>query len=522
MIQYHATLSGIMDNVTEEQRRKNIVFQNNQERLNGMNFINMPPDASSLMESTRAMGYSLQTAVADIVDNSIAAEASRVDIFFSPVEMYVAFLDNGTGMDEAELNRAMKYGSANPLEKRGKKNDLGRFGLGMKTASLSQCEVLTVVSKKNNTITARQWNLNYIRQTNSWTLLRLSLDEMEKLPRFNLLKNLSGGTLIVWQELDRMIQGDNAEDKMSEKMDMVRGHLSLVFHRYLAGEEDLKTFSIFMNNLSVEPSDPFLQHRSTQRMDEYSISVDNYPPIKIIPYMLPYPSKMNKGDIKLLGITEDLQKNQGFYIYRSKRLIVWGTWFNKTRKDVLSQLARIKIDIPSDFDHLWALDVKKSNAVPPSFIRKNLDSLIENLSLQSKKAWEHRGKNEIKETVPHFWNRLKTRDSGVIYEINAEHPLISKMIKSFPECAADLKKILKLISASLPFNYLMKDLNDNKTEIENKNLYSEDDVRKLLEVFTMGISKSESENLSRNLKHTEPFSRYPRLIEEILGGKLQS
>ena len=374
--------------------------------MNKMNFIDMPPDASSLMESTRAIGYSLQAAAADIIDNSIAAEASHIEIFYSPVEKYVAFLDDGIGMNEVELNSAMKYGSKSPLETRSQ-NDLGRFGLGMKTASLSQCEVLTVVSKKDNKITARQWNLKYIRQTNSWTLLKLSSAEMEGLPKFALLKNLSSGTLVVWQELDRMIQGDNISLKMSEKMDTVRGHLALVFHRYLSGESDLKNFSIFMNNLKVEPVDPFLQYRGTQRMDEYTINVENYPPIKVVPYMLPYPSKMNREDCRLLGITKDLQKNQGFYVYRNRRLIVWGTWFNRSRKDILTQLARIKIDIPSEFDHLWALDVKKSNAVPPSFVRKNLDSLIENLSYQSKRTWEYRGKKEIQEDIPHFWNRLK-------------------------------------------------------------------------------------------------------------------
>lgn len=480
-----------------------------------MKSIDMPPDAASLMESTRAMGYSLQTAVADIIDNSIAAKASRVAIYFSPVEKYIAFLDDGIGMSELELNRAMKYGSTNPLERRNK-NDLGRFGLGMKTASLSQCEILTVISKKDDCITARRWDLNHIRRKNTWELLELSLEEMITLPKFDLLKNLSSGTLIVWQELNRMIQGDKISKKMSEKMDIVRGHLSLVFHRYLAGEGTLEKFSISINNGQIEPSDPFLQHRGTQRMDAYTINVANFPPIDVVPHMLPYPSKMSKEDRQLLGITEDLQKNQGFYVYRNKRLIVWGTWFNRGRKDILSQLARIRIDIPTEFDHLWALDVKKSVANPPSSIRKNLDSLIENLSTQSRRTWEFRGRKEMSETVPNFWNRLKTRDGGVIYEINDKHPLILKMTEKFLGCENDLKKILRLIAASLPVNYLMRDLNDTKTEIENQNLYSEEDVRKLLEVFTTDLPKVKIVELCRKLKQTEPFVRYPHLIDEFV------
>lgn len=480
-----------------------------------MKFIDMPPDASSLMESTRAIGYSLQTAVADIIDNSIAARASRIEIFYSPVEMYVAFIDNGLGMGENELNRAMRYGSKNPLEVRDNK-DLGRFGLGMKTASLSQCEVLTVVSKKGSTITARQWNLDYIRQTNTWMLLELTLDEIGAVPKIEVLRNLSSGTMVIWQKLDRMIQGDNIANKMSEKMDMVRGHLALIFHRYLSGEDDLEKISISMNNLSLKPSDPFLVHRNTQRMDEYTIDMDGYPPIKIVPYMLPYVSKIKPDDRRLLGITEDLQQNQGFYVYRGKRLIVWGTWFNRNRKNILSQLARIKIDIPIEYDNLWVLDVKKSSALPPLYVRKNLDSLIENLSGQSRRTWEYRGKNELKGFVPHFWTRFRSRDNGVTYEINNTHPLILKILEKFPLCETDLKKLLKLISASLPLNYLMRDLNDNEIDIDNKNLYSEEDVRNLLEVFSKGMSKSKIEDLCRNLKRAEPFIRYQYIVEEFI------
>ena len=480
-----------------------------------MKAIKIPPDASSLMESTRAMGYSLQTAAADIIDNSIAANAMKIDIYFSAADEYIAFLDDGCGMNETELNQAMKYGSVNPLKTRNQ-NDLGRFGLGLKTASLSQCEVLTVISKKDNKISARQWNLNHIRCTNAWELLALSTSEMKKLPIFELLKNLkTNGTLVIWQELERMIQGDDMAKKMSEKMDIVRGHLSLVFHRYLSNEEDSKKICICMNNSPVESSDPFLQHRNTQRMAEYTINVDDYPPIKVVPYMLPHASKLSKKDIKLLGITDDLQKNQGFYVYRNKRLIVWGTWFNRNKKNILSQLARIKIDIPVEFDHLWVIDVKKSSATPPLAIRKNLDSLIENLSAQSKRSYEYRGRNEMKDNVPHFWNRLKTREGSVIYEINGKHPMILNLIEKFPECETHLKKIFKHIVASIPFNYLMKDLNDDETEIENKNLYSEDDVRNLLEVLVKGMSKAQVVELCHNLKKIEPYSRFPNLIEEF-------
>lgn len=478
-----------------------------------MKCIETPPDAASIMESTRAIGYSLSTAIADIIDNSIAAEASRVDIFYSPIEKYVAILDDGCGMSGDELNRAMKYGGISPLAKRNEK-DLGRFGLGMKTASLSQCEVLTVVSKKDGEISARRWDLNAIRRLNFWALLELLPEEINSIPKVESLKNFSSGTLVVWQEIDRMLQGDDITLKLPEKMNAVINHLSLVFHRYLAGEEGIKKFSITVNNLRVEPSDPFLTRKFTQALDDETIKIPDMPPIKIRPYILPYPSKLSKTDRELLGITADMQKNQGFYIYRNKRLIVWGTWFRRAKKELLSQLARIQIDIPPAFDSLWVLDIKKSVAVPPTLVSQNLDKLIENLAGKSKRTWEYRGKKEIDKKFQHVWNRLKTRDGGIVYEINESHPVFLRLIEKFPACEENFKNLLKFIAASLPLNQLRIDMSGN-VEIENPATYSEDTAREILKVFVEGLSNVEINKLLDALAKDDIFKSYPQLIEEF-------
>ncbi len=478
-----------------------------------MKLINMPPDATALMESTRAIGYSLPTAVADIIDNSIAAEASRVEIFYSPIEQYVAILDDGFGMNAHDINRAMKYGGVSPLDTRHEK-DLGRFGLGMKTASLSQCEVLTVVSKQGENISARRWDLNEIRRTNSWTLIELSPDETQDVPKFDALKILPSGTLVVWQELDRMFQGSGKiERQLPDRMDAVREHLSLVFHRYLSGEDDLQKFSILMNNLPVEPSDPFLLNRNTPAGEPYSIPIGETP-IGIATYMLPYPSKLRAADKKLLGITADLQKNQGFYVYRNKRLIVWGTWFNRSKKEFMSQLARIRIDIPPEFDGLWVLDVKKSRAVPPPVIRERLDGAIENLSTRSKRTYTYRGRKETDKIYP-AWNRRKTPDSGFIYEINEDFPVVRRLLEKFPACERDIKKLLKLIAAELPLRQLQIDLNNSDVEVENANLHTDDDIREILKIVTDGKSRSEVNALLDKLKRDDPYKNFPQVIAEF-------
>ncbi len=209
-----------------------------------MKSISLPPYAPTLIESTRAIGYTLEAAVADIIDNSVSAQATTVDVFFFPIgNPYIAIMDNGCGMSADELDTAMRYGSQNPNETRAS-NDLGRFGLGLKTASLSQCRSLTVVSKQQNHIEARRWDIDHVIAAGDWSLLILeSDDEIKKIPRIDKLYELESGTLVVWQNLDRLKDGAIDFDKsMGKKMDAMREHLSLVFHRYISGEPGLKRF----------------------------------------------------------------------------------------------------------------------------------------------------------------------------------------------------------------------------------------------------------------------------------------
>lgn len=190
-----------------------------------MKTIFLPPSASALMESTRSIGYSLEAAIADIIDNSIAACANLVEINFLPdVNPYVVIADNGHGMCMPELQIAMQYGSKNPLEKRNE-TDLGRYGLGLKTASLSQCQVLTVISKKNKHISCCRWDLRHIRQTDNWALLVLDEEETQRLPGFDFLQSRESGTVVIWQDLDRIIPTINRK-KRPAALETVAGFLA--------------------------------------------------------------------------------------------------------------------------------------------------------------------------------------------------------------------------------------------------------------------------------------------------------
>ena len=206
--------------------------------------------------------------------------------------------------------------------------------------------------------------------------------------------SLSTGTMVLWQNLDRLMLGENNfEHSMGKKMDEVYNHLALVYHRYLSGETGIKKLDVYINNMNIKEGDPFLNGKSTQVMDDESIIFRGYKVI-VRPYILPHISKLLPDEIASLGGEEGLRKQQGFYVYRNKRLLVWGTWFRMYEARRTSKLARIQVDIPNSVDDLWTLDIKKSTAIPPTQIRKSLVSVIARIADRSKRTWTFRGKKE--------------------------------------------------------------------------------------------------------------------------------
>lgn len=475
----------------------------------------LPPYAPTLIESTRAIGYSLEAAVADIIDNSIAANAVNVDIYFFPVDgAYIAILDNGSGMNEKEINIAMQYGSKNPTEERDKK-DLGRFGLGLKTASLSQCRCLTVISKQGDRLEGRQWDIDHVIEVGDWSLIILDEEEINEFPQVEELKKYESGTLVIWQKLDRLKAGEiNFELSLGRKIDRVRNHLSLVYHRYLMGESGIRKLKLFINGEKVKEIDPFLTNKSVQAMDDETLIIQGHK-ILVRPYILPHISKLTSDEIKMLGGKDGLRKQQGFYVYRNKRLLVWGTWFRMMRQGDLSKLARIRVDIPNTLDDLWTLDIKKSSALPPAEVRKNLEIIINQIAERSKRTWTFRGKKEVSDTETHIWNRMKNKQGGYYYEINREHPFVQQLVKVDPSLKMSIYSLLQQIELGLPLNQLYVDLN-NDEQITNDNEQSIVDVKKSLEaMITMCAEKQEKCDLLDAVVHIEPYSLYSDVVEEL-------
>ena len=475
----------------------------------------LPPYAPTLIESTRAIGYSLEAAVADIIDNSIAANAKNVDIYFFPIDgAYIAILDNGKGMAEEEIDIAMQYGSKNPTEERDKK-DLGRFGLGLKTASLSQCRCLTVISKQGDNLEGRQWDIDHVTEVGDWSLNVLDEEDIQQIPHFGELIKNESGTLVVWQKLDRLKAGEiNFELSLGRKIDRVRDHLSLVYHRYLAGESGITKLKLSINGEKIKGIDPFLTEKSVQAMDDETLVIRGNK-ILVRPYILPHISKLTSDEIKMLGGKDGLRKQQGFYVYRNKRLLVWGTWFRMMRQGDLSKLARIRVDIPNTLDDLWTLDIKKSSALPPAEVRKNLEIIINQIAERSKRTWTFRGKKEVSDTEIHVWNRMKNKQGGFYYEVNREHPLVQQMVKINPGIEGSLNALLQQIEKGLPLNQLYVDLN-NDEQITNDNEQSDVEiVKSLQEMITMCADKQEKCNLLDAIACIEPYLSHLDIVEKL-------
>ena len=234
------------------------------------------PYAPILVESTRSIGYSFEAAVADIIDNSISASATDIRIgFMSKDPEWLCVQDNGWGMSSEELENAMRYGSQSSHEVRAK-NDLGRFGLGLKMASLSQCRKVTVLTKKDGIMCGACWDLDYIIAQGNWALKTYSANELKDLPGYYYLAAKESGTAVLWEQFDRLKQGTSQFQKaFDEKLDLTRKHVALVFHRFLNDENPKTRISMSFNGEPVEGIDPFLtRHPATQPLSEQIVRIN--------------------------------------------------------------------------------------------------------------------------------------------------------------------------------------------------------------------------------------------------------
>lgn len=469
------------------------------------------PFAPSLIESMRSLGYSFPSAIADLLDNSISANARNIDIVSSPgMDPSLIILDDGNGMTEHELYEAMRYGSSNPLETR-REDDLGRFGLGMKAASLSQCRKLIVVSKKEEKISAYSWDLDYVIDSKSWMLMGFKEEEMLQFPHIDQLLDKEHGTYIYLSEFDRIKEGtSNLSETFNKCLDDMINHLALVFHRFI--DEGL---IIRVNQMKIEARDPFLSyHRATQRKRESSFRINNEK-ITLKPFILPHLSKLCQDDLDKVGGKDRLRSEQGFYVYRNKRLIIWGTWFRLERKDELNKLARVMVDIPNSLDYMWSIDIKKSAATLPDIIKKNMYNAVYESVLCSEAVHTYRGRKEKKDKdIEYVWERVKVRD-GYEYQINRKIPQLELLQSTLDESQLRLlSSVINTIEEAFPVSALYVDA--AKGNVEDKKIDPGDDFERVWDDLQTQMAYVRAHGLSERLYYqaflkVEPYCN----VEEI-------
>lgn len=474
------------------------------------------PPSVELLESMRSVGYSLEAAISDLIDNSISAGARNIDIDLEPnAASHVAILDDGSGMLPTTATEALRLagsvGSRNS-------DDLGRFGLGLKTASLSQARQLTVVTKNSNVVTALRWDIDHIRSTGRWSLLKLSDEEMAILPWVARLLEREQGTLVLWQNLDLLL-GDSSDPGglLREKVKPLSEALSLTFHRFM--DSPKTRIWITVNGTPLEPTDPFLTtNPKTQKTLPQKISIGSES-VKVIAYTLPHLSGLTSEELKRSDLREKMREYQGFYIYRNRRLISHGHWYGLARVDEVSKQTRILVDVPNTLDHLWQLDIKKSRVDPPSSFKSELRRFLGGVIEKGKRVYTFRGRKEstVAQDV-HFWNKIRDRD-GVRYEVNTDHPLVFSVIDSLN--GADTTRIdhlFRVLANTFPSNDLYAEMASNNKVVST--VPEEDLYNSLRQLRDSGMRDSKgqimpAESVIGMLSHIEPFNSKDNLQQII-------
>lgn len=484
----------------------------------------VPPKSSAMIEALRGLGYTAASALADLVDNSISARARDVAIsfFWGGAASRIAVIDNGGGMDDGELEKAMRLGERSPLDTRSV-TDLGRFGLGLKTASFSQCRRLTVASKKDGEIHCLRWDLDVLAASadGGWHLLEGAAPGSE-----TVLDNLNArpsGTLALWEVLDRVVVPGFTEQDFLDLMDRIESNLAMVFHRYLGGPRPRLRLTI--NGRQVAPWDPFLSsHPATWSSPIDPLVVDSGA-IEVQCHVLPHKDRLSEQEYLSAAGPDGWTSQQGFYVYRNERLLLAGNWLGLGparlwTKEEAHRLARIRLDIPNTADSEWKIDIRKSTARPPITARSRLTRLAEDTRERARRVFAHRG-----QIVPvaggqlaQAWRAEHFRD-GIRYRIDVNHPAVRAVLDDAGSLAPQITAMLRIIEETIPVQRIWLDTTESKeTPRTGFAGAAPAEVVAVLAVMYRNLTgrKGLSPALAREqLLRTEPFHNYADLVMNL-------
>lgn len=481
-----------------------------------------------MLESLRGLGYSTAAALADIIDNSISAGATTVDLQFNWKEkssnIYV--LDDGPGMNDQELESAMTLGDKNPLDAR-LAHDLGRFGMGLKTASFSQCKRLTVASRRDGVTSCLRWDLNLLTANPDmgWVLIEGPAPGSEDLP--GKLDSLDHGTIVIWEVLDRIVTESFAvNDFLALMEEQVERHLAMVFHRLLDGH--YPKLRLNLNGKKIEAWDPFLSGHPakpwTSPAQGHRTSCGD---IEVQCHVLPHRDKLSDREYEVNGGPAGWNAQQGFYVYRNQRLLVAGGWLGLGQprawnREEPHRLARIRLDIPNTADADWKIDVKKSVARPPVALRPWLISMATDTRERARQVFAYRGSPtnvNAGKPIEQAWKTERT-SKGIRYRIDEAHPSIAAVLDDATSAQKDLIiSMLRVIEETVPIQKIWLDTAEQKeTPVTSFGSSSDEVVLKVMKTLfrnLVGKKGMDIEDARARLAGTDPFQNFPHLIAQL-------
>lgn len=366
--------------------------------------IAVTPSAARLTGSLRDIGYDFPSAVADLVDNSLTAGARRVEveIEFSGADSRVFIADDGAGMTANGVEEALRFGSRREYGR----GDLGRYGLGLKTASLSQGRVVTVASRRpgSGRVSVRQLNLDVIEEWDEW--LVIAPDATSSVRRCRALLERGFSTVIAWEGLDRVLpenrpDGGWARRRLEGLSKRTADHLSLVFHRFLEGEFGSGDVVMVVNGEKLRPWNPFAPKEPATKvlgMQTFEMTVGEVTgSVRLERFVLPSRDAFSSpAEFERMSGPLKWNRQQGLYIYRAGRLVQWGGWSGIRAIDEHTKLARAALHFDTDLDPAFNINVAKMRVSVPAQLRQMLERPIHEVCLSADEAYrKHRGNPEV-------------------------------------------------------------------------------------------------------------------------------
>lgn len=431
--------------------------------------IDISPSPAALLQSMRGLGYTPETAIADLIDNCLAAGAGRVSVWmdWGDGDPVIQIRDDGRGMTPAQIQDALRFGGRGPDEARSA-DDLGRFGLGLKTASLSQGRRLTIAAYGSANLTVAELDVDDVAGSGCWSATVLAAPPAG--PLTSAFLSYGKGALVTVGRMDPQAALWKLDrNAFNAKVADVKAHLAMTFHRFLSGE--VRRMSLELNGRPIAPWDPFCRwHDATYPMPRDRASSDGIS-VQVKPYVLPHRDRFaTDAAWEAAGGPGGWTERQGFYVYRGNRLVSAGGWLGLggarawTREES-SKLARISIDLPTSADAIWRIDVRKAVARAPAGVRGRLTDVAAECRRRAREVFAWRGspvrspRGTRSEDAPSPWVAVGTAGS-LRYRISRDHPVIRQLrLRSGDEPA--FEGMLKLIELSVPVERIWLDVSDS-------------------------------------------------------------